>query len=404
MQSELGFGLHSAGFKVEEHRSPESFRELEQEWRSLEAHATTPFMTWDWAVAWWAELREAKLGVTDSLSIRSVRTREGRLVAIAPMLISRRPSLGPIRVRQLQFFGADPNITEQRGLLALPGLESEAYRALLDHALEHAGDWDSMCLSGIPIDADFGELQRSPDFEWRGQTADYTLTVPKSWEAFRSTLPRNIKESLRKCFNAPKRDGLNFELNVVQTVDGVEAALENFFRLHAARAERQETVHHFDIFSTPEAKGFLKDVCRRFAERDSLRIFQLKLGQRVIATRIGFIAGETLYLYYSGYDPEFAQYSVMTTTVAEAIRYGIEHGFSRVNLSTGKDVSKTRWAPSERVTRQALVMSSTTRAKITHHVYRQALNAIGSMPALRRATSFLARRSSPPPAPQQLAR
>jgi len=401
MRSELRIGWHSAGFIVREHRSPESFHELEREWRALESYAVTPFMTWDWAVAWWAQLREAKLGVTDSLSIRSVRTREGRLIAIAPMLISRRPSVGPIRVRQLQFFGADPNITEQRGLLALPGLEGDAYSALLDHALQHAGDWDTMCLSGIPIDANFGELQRSTDFEWVGQTADYTLNVPKSWEAFRSALPRNIKESLRKCFNAPKRDGLNFQLNVVETVDGVEAALKDFFRLHAARAERQETVHHFDIFSTPEAKEFLKDVCRRFAERDALRIFQLKLGQRVIATRIGFVAGDTLYLYYSGYDPEFAQYSVMTTTVAEAIRYGIEHGFSRVNLSTGKDVSKTRWAPSERVTRQALVMSSTTRSKITHHVYRQALHAIGSMPALRRATSFLARRSTPPP---QLAR
>ena len=79
----------------------------------------------------------------------------------------------------------------------------------------------------------------------------------------------------------------------------------------------------------------------------------------------------------------------------------IEHGFSRVNLSTGKDVSKTRWAPNEHATRQALVMSSSTRAKISHHVYRQALQAIDSMPALRRATTFLARRSTPPP---QLAR
>jgi CelD/BcsL family acetyltransferase involved in cellulose biosynthesis len=400
MHNAVGCG-QSAGFIVQEHRSPESFPQLEREWRILESYAGTPFVTWDWAVAWWAQLREAKLGVTDSLSIRSVRTPEGRLVAIAPMLISRRPSVGPIRVRQLQFFGADPNITEQRGLLALPGLECEAYRALLEHALQHSGDWDSLRLSGIPVEADFGELQRSPDFEWLGQTADYTLDVPSSWEAFRGALPRNIKESLRKCCNAPKRDGLNFQLAVVETTDGVEPALESFFRLHAARAERQETVHHFDIFSTPEARQFLKDVCRRFAQRDALRIFQLKLGQRVIATRIGFVAGDTLYLYYSGYDPEFACYSVMTTTVAEAIRYGIEHGFSRVNLSTGKDVSKTRWAPTERVTRQAQVMSSSTRAKITHHVYRQALHAIGSMPALRRATIFLARRSTPP---QQLAR
>ncbi len=97
-------------------------------------------MTWDWAVAWWVRLREEKLGVTDSLSIRTVRMREGQLVAVAPMLISRRPSLGPIRIRQLQFFGADPNITEQRGLLALPEWRADAYRALLGHALQNSSE------------------------------------------------------------------------------------------------------------------------------------------------------------------------------------------------------------------------------------------------------------------------
>jgi len=401
MRSELGVELRAKDLLVQEHRSPESFRELEREWRLLESCAATPFVTWDWAVAWWAQLREEKLGVTDTLSIRTIRSPERQLLAVAPMLISRRPSVGPIRVRQLQFFGADPNITEQRGLLALPGFSSEAYRALVDDALSHSGDWDSMRLCGVPIDADFGAVQRSPAFEWVGQTADYTLDLPNSWEAFRATLPRNIKESLRKCYNAPKRDGLEFRLHVVEAEEQVAPALDSFFRLHAARAGLEDTVHHYDIFSTIEASEFLRDVCRRFAQRDALRIFQLRLGERVVATRIGFIVGDTLYLYYSGYDPEFARYSVMTTTVAEAIQYGINQRFSRVNLSTGKDVSKTRWAPREHVTRHALIMSSSRRAKFTHHVYRQALNAIGSMPALRRATIFLARRSTPP---QQLQR
>ncbi|HYP78293.1 MAG TPA: GNAT family N-acetyltransferase [Polyangiaceae bacterium] len=397
MTKDLRFGLHSERLIVHEHRSAESFVELENEWRALEAHAATPFVTWDWAVAWWAQLREEKLGVTDSLSIRSVRTLQGRLVAVAPMLISRRPSLGPIRVRQLQFFGADPNITEQRGMLALPEWQGEAHRAVLDHALNHAADWDSMLLSGIPIDLSLGELERSADFQWLGQTADYTLALPDSWDALRARLPRNIKESLRKCYNSLKRDGLDFRLEIAERVGEVEPALDRFFQLHAARAKLKDTVVHNDAFATPEAREFLKDVCRRFAARDALRIFQLVIAGKVVAIRIGFIAGDTLYLYYSGYDPDFAQYSVMTTTVAEAIQYGIKQRFTTVNLSTGKDVSKARWNPTERVTRQALLMSSSTRAKITHHMYRQALHAIDSVPALRRATTFLARRSTPPP-------
>jgi CelD/BcsL family acetyltransferase involved in cellulose biosynthesis len=396
MTNDRDFGLHSVQLAVEVHSSTGSFRQLESEWRAIESHAETPFATWDWAVAWWAQLREEKLGVTDCLSIRTVRTREGRLVAVAPMLISRRPSFGPICVRQLQFFGADPNITEQRGLIALPEWRAQAYRALVDHALHNADGWDSMLLSGIPVDLDLGTLASSSDFEWVGQIADYVLALPDTWAAFRTALPRNIKESLRKCYNSLKRDGLEFRLQVAETVDSVEPALAHFFALHDARAQLSDTVHHYNIFSTAEAQSFLSDVCKRFAARGALRIFQLLIGGKVVAVRIGFVAGDTLYLYYSGYDPEFAQYSVMTTTVAEAIQYGISHGFSRINLSTGKDVSKARWDPAERVTRQALVMSSSRRARISNHVYRQALHAIGSLPALRRATTFLTRRSTLP--------
>jgi CelD/BcsL family acetyltransferase involved in cellulose biosynthesis len=344
-------------------------------------------------------LHEEKLGVTDSLSIRSMRTRDGRLVAVAPMLISRRPSLGPICVRQLQFFGADPNITEQRGLLALPEWRADAYRALLSHALHENAAWDSMLLSGVPADLDLSALSGTSNFAWVGETSDYVLDLPGSWEAFRTALPRNIKESLRKCYNAPKRDGLHFRLHVCEGVDDVERALRNFFALHDARARLTATIQHCNVFSTAEARLFLADVCRRFAERGALRVFQLQLDEQVLAVRIGFVAGDTLYLYYSGYDPKFAKYSVMTTTVAEAIQYAIVNGFPRVNLSTGNDVSKARWEPTEHVTRQALVMSSSRRAKFTHHVYRHAVHAIDAMPALRRATTFLARRSTPPPQP-----
>jgi len=396
MTNDPGLGLHTT-LVVEEHNSPASFAQLEREWRAIEAHVGTPFGNWDWAVAWWAHLHEEKLGVTDTLSLRTVRTREGRLVAVAPMLISRRPSFGPIRVRQLQFFGADPNITEQRGLLALPEWRGEAYRALVEHALRHSENWDSMLLSGVPVDLDLGALASSPDFTWVGQTADYVLTLPDSWAAFRTALPRNIKESLRKCYNSLKRDGLEFQLQVAESVDSVQPALERFFALHDARAKRSDTVHHYNIFSTAEAQFFLTDVCRRFAARGALRIFQLVIGGQVVAVRIGFILNDTLYLYYSGYDPAFAQYSVMTTTVAEAIQYAIRNGFSQVNLSTGNDVSKARWEPTERVTRQALLMSSSRRAKITHQMYRQAVHAIDTVPALRRATTFLARRSTPSP-------
>jgi CelD/BcsL family acetyltransferase involved in cellulose biosynthesis len=182
-------------------------------------------------------------------------------------------------------------------------------------------------------------------------------------------------------------------MDIAEQPAEVAPALAHFFKFHSARASLSTGVHHHDIFNTPEAHRFLLDVCNRFAARGTLRIFQLRVDERVVAVRIGFVVNDTLYLYYSGFDPALAKYSVMTTAVAEAIKYAISAGFQRVNLSTGSDVSKTRWDPLTVVVRHALIVSPSRRAGVANQVYRGALSAIDKSPALRQAVKFLARRS-----------
>jgi CelD/BcsL family acetyltransferase involved in cellulose biosynthesis len=142
-----------------------------------------------------------------------------------------------------------------------------------------------------------------------------------------------------------KRDGHSFELEVIDSLPELPGALHRFFELHRLRAQMKTAPTHLDRFASKLLRDFLHDVCERLCRRGLVRIFQLKIGSEVVATRIGFVVGESLYLYYSGFDPEWSRYGVMTTTVAEAIKYAIAHGLKTVNLSPAKDVSKTRWGP-----------------------------------------------------------
>jgi CelD/BcsL family acetyltransferase involved in cellulose biosynthesis len=384
--------LAGASLVVEELTGADPFSAIEREWRKLETSSGVPFASVDWARSWWEHLRGEKLGVRDSLSLRTMRTPNGTLVAIAPMVVSRRPSVGPICVRQLQFIGADPNITELRGLIAAPEWRAPAYQALVAHALQNTASWDTLQLHGLPPAVDLGTVAASSDFQWSGETSEFRLRLPDSWEAFRTGLPRNVKESLRKCYNSLKRAGLTYRFEVVSRAQDVAPALERFFELHAARAARTDTVVHPNVFETPESKQFLRTVCERFAERGCARIFQLVVDDRIVAARVAFVVGDTLYLYFSGYDPAFAQYGVMTTTVAEAIKYAIANRLPRVHLSAGNDVSKTRWRPTVATTRHATLIAPSARAHLTHRMYRGALNAIETVPGLKRATSFLTRR------------
>jgi CelD/BcsL family acetyltransferase involved in cellulose biosynthesis len=187
--------------------------------------------------------------------------------------------------------------------------------------------------------------------QWEAPVLDYWVRLPATWEEFRSSRHRNIKESLRKCYNSLKREGHTFRLLVVEDPAHTRSALQRFFELHAARAihtartAAQAPLRHPDYFAMEPAREFLHEYCAASATRGELRIFQLEIGGAIVATRIGFLLGRELYMYYSGYLPEWGRYSVMTTLLAEALKWAIAQRLEIVNLSVGRDNSKLRWSP-----------------------------------------------------------
>ncbi len=365
-------GLASAStLRVEIVDSFKGLLGLRSEWLALEAAsgADLPFQTWEWAVAWWCHLHEERPGVRDSLRISVVRnTTDGQIVGIAPLMLTERPSSGPVRARYLQFLGADPNITEIRTMLARPAFEHECAAALHDYLGQFSDTWDWIAWEG----------PRSPDPDpglwpaWsdRKQKSAYVLELPGSWDELKARLKRNIKQSLRKCHNSLEQDGLTYEVELTREQGLIQPALEHFFQLHGARANLPGGPTHANVFGSPQARTFLTELCELLAERDVTRIFSVRIDGNVVATRIAFELSDVLYLYYSGWDPAYGSYSIMTTLVAEMIQYAIRRGLRAVHLSTGTDVSKTRWGPVEQSYVSGIRVSPRASAYAMRFAYR----------------------------------
>jgi CelD/BcsL family acetyltransferase involved in cellulose biosynthesis len=198
----------------------------------------------------------------------------------------------------------------------------------------------------------------------------YVLALAPTWAQLKHGLKRNIKESLRHCYNSLKRDGLTFRLDVLEEPSDIALGLHDFFRLHAARAALKGMPVHPDVFVTPHAQAFLTDVCGRLAEQGVAKLFQLRVNSRVVATRVAFEMANALYLYYSGWEPAYGKYSVMTTLHAEIIQHAIARGLSSVHLSTGTDVSKTRWGANEVSYVSGVVLSSRLSSQAKYLAYR----------------------------------
>ena len=339
---------------------------LAPEWQALfeQVDDALPFTTYEWTAAWWTHLRRETRWTEDALRLYTVRDASGTLVAVAPMMLTRWRVAGVPVIRLLQFIGTDPNITEVRGMLVARDREVEVVAAL-ERTLERERgvDWLQWC--GLRREAGSLEaLQSIAPAVVNKEISTFMLTLPDSFDEFKKTLPRNIRESLRKCYNSIAREGHEWSLRVAETPEDVAIAVETLIDLHSKRAALDGTVPHRDCFDTPNARRFLSDVAVRFARRGMVRLFQIVVAGEVVSARLGFLFGSRLYLYYSGFDPAWGRYSVMTTAVAEALKYASANGIPSVNLSSGADESKLRWRPEPVGWADAVVVKPGARARL----------------------------------------
>jgi CelD/BcsL family acetyltransferase involved in cellulose biosynthesis len=333
---------------------------------------TLPFARQEWHLAWCEHLLSHTRRSFQQPLFCVLRKGDGGCSAIVPLVLTHR-RVGPLEVAAVGLIGADPALTEIRNPLIEPGYERSTVRAVHDRLAMIPG-WDWIQWSGVSAAlAAAIALEATP--QWYQTLDDYLLDLPASWSDFRATRGRNVRESLRHCYNSLRRAGHAFEFVVARDPVEVRWALYRFLQLHTLRANMPWGPKHADHFATPRLRAFLYEVCDRLAARDVVRVFQLRIADEVVASRIGFVTGDSLYLYYSGFDPAWARYSVMTTTMAEALRYAIASGLRTVNLSTTQDLAKLRWHPRRIDYYSALVRRDSVRSRLACGAYRMAISA-----------------------------
>ncbi len=335
---------------------------------------TLPFALHEWHFAWCRNFLNYDPRVHDAPFFCVLRNAADECIAILPFIISRR-RVGPIDIVTVNLLGADPAITELRGPIIHPGCEYVTARAVR-RRLAAIGDWDWIHWSGIsPAFAAALEIEGA--LHWQPALPDFVLDIPPTWEEFRLGLKRNIRESLRHCYNSLKRNHHRYELRVIQDPAGIREGVDRFLELHIMRAGLKNAEKHPNRFASKASRDFLYEVCERLAPSGTVRLFQLRVDSQIVAMRIGFVVNDSLYLYYSGFDPAWARYSVMTTTMAEAIKYAIAQRFRTVNLSPTKDIAKTRWGPRQIDFQSAYQLSGRLRSRLVRAAYLRARSGVG---------------------------
>jgi CelD/BcsL family acetyltransferase involved in cellulose biosynthesis len=298
----------------------EELAALEPEWREILPRCSYApvFLSPTWLRTWWGEF-----GVGRELMLLSVRDDQ-RLAGVVPLM----------REGGRLSFAGDTEVCDYMDFPCTSGRETDLLSALFRSLGEEPWDdltlWamreDSSSLAALPaVCAEFGLT-----FAKEAEDVCPQIALAGDFEEYISSLDRKDRHELRRKLRKLPQAGA-VELEVLESPAEVEGALDDFLRMH--RASRSDKA----AFMTEQMESFFRRLVLSLAAESLVEMIFLKLGGKRTACVLCFRGeGETL-LYNSGYDPDYAAFSVGLLSKALALQRAIESGQKRFDFLRGHE-------------------------------------------------------------------
>ncbi len=297
---------------------------LEAPWRKLSAVCGNPFLTWEWASAWWRHFGRDReqmiLGFSDA---------SGNLLGIAPLYFkSRRP------LRALRTIGHFP--ADQLGLLCAPEHEPDVRRSL--HAyLAASRDWDLLLDERVPVAE--GSAPAQPGRLLNYEEMPQLRIASGDWDEFLGTKSSNFRGQARNYERRLLRDS-SLEYRLCADPDRLEADMRTLFDLHQRAWAAKSEPGAF-----PEAlSAFHLDFAREALASGWLRLWIAELEGAPAAAWYGFRLRDTDWYYQGGRDPKWERSSVGFVLMTQTVRDAVESGVGLYKLLLGTEEYKKRFS------------------------------------------------------------
>jgi CelD/BcsL family acetyltransferase involved in cellulose biosynthesis len=253
---------------------------------------------------------------------------DGSLAGVAPLMRSD---------DRVTFMG-DASICDFMDVLVDPEHADAAYGDLWQQLC--AEDWNEMELWGLMASSPTRERvkafakEKGFEVEEELEAVSPRLELPGTWDEYLASLGKKDRHELRRKIRRLYESGANVEFDVLSEQADVVAAMDDFLDLHT-RSRQDKTE-----FMTPEMESFFRRMASALAAKGLIRLSMLRINGKPAATVLCFDAGSHLYLYNSGYDPEFSGLSVGLVSKALVLQWAIENGMSGLDFLRGDEPYK----------------------------------------------------------------
>ncbi len=162
-----------------------------------------------------------------------------------------------------------------------------------------------------------------------------SVDLPATWEEFLGTLSKKDRHELRRKLRRLGDAGGAIELKVVTEPDESAELLDTLFRLM-----RLSSHHKEEFLERPNMQAFFRAMVPAMAREGMLRLYVLTFDALPVASVLNFDLGGTLYMYNSGYDPEYSHFAVGLMSKALLLKDAIENGRTCVDFLRGDEAYK----------------------------------------------------------------
>jgi CelD/BcsL family acetyltransferase involved in cellulose biosynthesis len=347
---------------VEEVTDLATFQALDREWNETVSRAGIPhpFLRHEWVRTWWDAF-----GADKRLHILVVRAA-GRIIAIAPLMRENTQMYG-LTVRRLQFLMNDHT---PRTDVIVADRPADAYRAIWNNLRQHRDLWDMLKLAQLPGESPthtfFSGLAAADSCltgVWRSGDSPY-LTLEGTWDSYFNGLSAKFRSNVRNRLSRLTRIGAP-ALEVLADPDAIRGALDDVWRLEDSGWKRENGTA---ITSDPSVRRFYTDLIGAPGTAGWLRLLFLSVGGERIATSYGAVFDNRLFLFKTGYDPEFAGCSPFKLLTYFAIQHAYECGLSEVDFLGDAEPWKLEWTSTVRGHDWLYVFADSRRARFLHSV------------------------------------
>lgn len=326
--------------------------ELEPEWNSLlaESDSHVPFMRYEYLKAWWQTRGGGEWPQDAGVAIIAGR-EHGRLVGIAPLFFAEwegKPTL---------LLLGSIEISDYLDLIARPEDMDRFVLALLDYLGSTGSElpqWSRLDLYNV-----FDSSPTLPALERAAAASNKRyncepfrpslyIPLPGDWETYLAGIDKKQRHEIRRKMRRAYALEKPVRWYSVTDADTLEAEIDGFLQLMAHDEEKAQ-------FLKAAMRENFRVTIRCAFEAGCLHLAFLEIGGEKAAAYLSFDYLERLWVYNSGLDPQFMEYSPGWVLLGEILKWANENGRKGFDFMRGDEDYKFRFGAQKRDVMRATI-------------------------------------------------